>query len=96
MLLHRYHSLDEIKGLDIETGRAIIEKAKEKEKDERIFLQWLVQLPAMALSGEAVSLDDYRAQVTGANIDTRPTAEILAELAEVERSFSREEACNGT
>ena len=96
MLLHRYHSLDEIKGLDIETGHAIIEKAKKKEKDERIFLQWLVQIPVMALSGEAVSLDDYRDQVTGANIDTRPTAEILAELAEVERGFSREEACNGT
>lgn len=41
----------------------------------------------MAISGEAMSLEDYRSQVTGANIDMRPSAAILAELEEVERSF---------
>lgn len=75
--------------MDIETGLALIKKAKEKEKDERIFLQWLVQLPAMAISGEAMSLEDYRNQITGANIDMRPAAAILAELEEVEHSFDR-------
>lgn len=77
--------------MDIETGIALIEKAKEKEKDNRIFLQWLVQLPAMAISGEAMSLEDYHNQVTGANIDMRPAAVILAELTEIERSFEGKE-----
>ncbi len=59
-------------------------------------MQWLVQLPAMAISGEVMSLEDYRNQVTGANIDTRPAAAILAELEEIERSFDRKEGDNGT
>lgn len=45
----------------------------------------------MAISGETMSLEDYRDQVTGANIDTRPAAAILAELEEVERDFEGKE-----
>lgn len=59
-LLHRYHSLNEIKELDIETGPAPIEKAKEKEKDERISCSGSCSSWAMAISSEVMSLEDYR------------------------------------
>lgn len=74
--------------MDLETGMALINFAREKERDERIFRQWVSQLPFM---GEKtfISFDDYRDRVTGANIDTRPTAEIMAELDSIENQLGR-------
>lgn len=95
MLLHRYHDLDTFGRLDIETGLQLCQKAIEKERDDRIFLQWIAQLPAMALAGKTMSLQEYKDQVTGANIDMRPTSEIMAELDEIEKSFG-EEGDHGT
>lgn len=86
-MLHRYHDIDYVMSLDLETALRLIIKAKEEERDERIFRQWVAQLPLMAMSGEPISFEDYRDRVTGANIDLRPTAEILAELDDVERKF---------
>ena len=73
--------------LPAEEGLPLIAKAIEKDRDERIFQQWTAQLPIMALSGEVESFEDYRARVTGANIDRRSTAEIMAELDDVERAL---------
>ena len=87
LLLHRYHDINYVMSLDLETALRLILKAKEEERDERIFRQWVAQLPLMAMSGEPISFEDYRDRVTGANIDIRPTAEILAELDDVERKF---------
>ena len=87
LLLHRYHDIDYVMSLDLETALRLIFKAKEEERDERIFRQWVAQLPLMAMSGEPISFEDYRDRVTGANIDLRPTAEIMAELDDVERKF---------
>lgn len=41
----------------------------------------------MAYTGVNVSFADYKDRVTGANIDRRSTAEILAELDAVEREL---------
>lgn len=86
MLLHRYHNIDYILQLDADTGCALILKAQEQERDDRIFQQWVVQLPLMS-PDNFVSLADYKDKVTGANIDRRPTAEILAELDELEKEL---------
>ena len=59
----------------------------EKEREERIREQWVAQLPVMAISGKHVSFADYKDKVTGANIDRRSTAEILAELDVLEREL---------
>ena len=59
----------------------------EQERDERIHQQWTAQLPIMAYSGTYVSFADYRDRITGANLDRRPTREILAELDDIEREF---------
>ena len=47
LLLHRYGNLEYIMRLDFEDAARIIDKAKEKEKEQRYFMQWVVQLPNM-------------------------------------------------
>ena len=82
--------------LDLPDGIALIRKAQEKERDERIFLQWAIQLPVMAVGDKQISFDDYKAHVTGSDIDRRPVSEIMEELEDVEKQFRREEEKNGT
>ncbi len=74
----------------------LINKALEKERDERLFQQWTAQLSAMAFSGVHVSFADYKDRVTGANIDRRSTAEILRDLEDVERELQEGGAADGT
>lgn len=73
--------------LDAETGLALIRKARKQALDDRIWLQWAIQLPVMGLSGSFIGLKEYKDRVTGANIDTRPTAVIMAEVDDLEREF---------
>ena len=74
--------------LDGDTGLGLIIKAMEQERDERIFLQWVVQLPWMGKENY-ISHADYKNKLTGANIDRRSVAEIMAELNEVERQLQK-------
>ena len=74
--------------LDGDTGLGLILKAIEQERDARIFQQWVVQLPHMGKEN-FISFADYKDKLTGANIDRRSTAEILAELDEVERQLQK-------
>lgn len=55
--------------------------ALKKQQEDRIFLQWLQFLPAMAEKRtEYVSFEDYRKRVTGEGIDQRRTEDIIAEI----------------
>lgn len=87
LLLHRYGNLEYIMQSDIQTAMRIIEKAREKERENRLFLQWVVQLPYMQKES-FVSFDSYADKVTGRNIDTRPVYECMAELEEIKKKFS--------
>lgn len=71
------------------TGLELVRKAMEKTREERIFQQWVVQLPIMAQTGKHISFADYKDRVTGANIDRRTTAELLRELDEVEAELQK-------
>lgn len=73
--------------LDADTALGLIRKAMERNREERLFQQWVAQLPVMAISGVSVSFADYKARVTGADIDLRPTTEIMAELDAVEEEL---------
>ena len=66
------------------------------ERDERSRQQWVAQLPVMAISGKSISFADYKDKVTGANIDRRSTAEILAELDDLERELQEGGGANGS
>ena len=86
LLLHRYGNLEYIMQLDIQTALRVIEKAQEKEKENRYFLQWVVQLPNMT-KDNYLSFDQYVDRVTGRNIDTRPVSECMAEIEEIKKKF---------
>lgn len=86
LLLHRYGNLEYIMQLDIEASARIIRKAKEKEKENRYFLQWAIQLPRMTKENY-VSFESYLDRVTGRNIDQRPVAECMAEIEEIKKLF---------
>jgi len=71
---------------DIDTAARIIAKAREKEKENRYFLQWVVQLPHMTKE-TFISFDAYVDKVTGRNIDTRPVYECMKEIEEIKKMF---------
>ncbi len=68
---------------------ALARKAEEEERDERLHRQWAAQLPFMSAESY-VSFREYRDLVTGANIDTRPTGELVEECLEIEREIARQ------
>ena len=72
---------------NINTAIRIINKAREKEKENRYFLQWVVQLPNMSKEN-FVSFDEYVDRVTGRNIDNRPVYECMAEIEEIKKKFT--------
>ena len=86
LLLHRYGNLEYIMQSDIQTAMRIIEKAREKEKEDRYFLQWAIQLPNMTKENY-ISFESYLDRVTGRNIDNRPVSECMAELEEIKKKF---------
>lgn len=86
-MLHRYHNIDYVLQADLDLGLALIGKAMEKGRDERLFQQWTAQLPIMAITGQIEGFADYKNRVTGANIDRRPTAEINRDMDAVEREL---------
>lgn len=86
LLLHRYGNLEYIMQLDIESAVGIIAKAREKEQENRHFLQWAIQLPHMTKE-TYVSFDSYVDRITGRNIDKRPVSECMKELEEIKKKF---------
>ena len=59
-----------------------MQKAREKETEERLFNQWVVQLPHM--EENYISFEDYKERAYGRNIDKRSNDEILEEVAQIE------------
>lgn len=72
----------------------MILKAIEKDREDRIFQQWVTQLPWMG-QDNFVSFADYKDRVTGANIDRRSVAEIEADIARAEQELKGGDA-NGS
>ena len=87
LLLHRYGNLDYIMHLDVGSALRVIEKAREKERENRFFLQWVVQLPNMTKES-FISFESYVDKVTGRNIDKRPVYECMQELEEIKKIFN--------
>ena len=67
----------------------------EKNREERIFRQWVAQLPWMD-KDSFVSFADYFDRVTGANIDRRSVAEIEADIARAEQELQGGGEANGS
>lgn len=50
---------------------------KVKDREERVFQQWCAMLPQMA---KYMAYEEFKDFLTGANIDRRSTAEIVADI----------------
>lgn len=81
--------------MDLQLGLQVIRKAEAKAEEERTFQQWVVQLPFMGIADAFVPYEEYCARITGQNLDLRPTAEIMAELDEIEAQFKEGRIGNG-
>lgn len=67
--------------MDVEIALKLCVEAIEQNLEDRLFNQWLVQLPYMALKQlEYISYENYRDKMTLKNVDMRSDAEIIAEI----------------
>lgn len=72
--------------MDVGKFLVFILKAKEEEQREQIRKQWTAMLPLMSIQYlKYVSFEKYYEQCTGADIDMRPTEEIIAEIEEAHK-----------
>lgn len=86
--MRKYSNIDRIMELDFPDAVNFIVLAKSKELEERLFIQWVVQLPWMSTEDDTyISFDDYKNKVTGADVCTKSRAEIMAECFDIERKW---------
>lgn len=74
--------------MPFDEGVRLIVKCLEKVKEERIYLEWLVQLPLQRFEKEYISFKEYYDKRTGKNISTKSDAEIIEIARETERHFN--------
>lgn len=86
LILRRYHSLSILRELSVIEFAELVIYAKYKEREERIYTQWCAMLPTL---NKYISYEQFKDMITGANIDMRPTEEIMAEIEELHRQKGR-------
>lgn len=82
LLLRRYHTLDFMKDMDLWEFIELYNQARKKDQEERLYQQWCAMLPQFA---EYMPFEEFYDDITGANIDRRPTETIIAEIKELHR-----------
>lgn len=93
LLLKRYHTLEFIKDMGLIEFILFVNKAREKEKEERLYQQWCAMLPQM---NKYMSFVDFSDMLTGKNIDMRPAEDIIKDIEEAHRKAGKEVTISGT
>lgn len=84
-------TVPDIERLDIVRIQRLYVKAVNARNEEIARQQWTAMLPFMSLKMlKFVSFDDYKAQITGANLDLRSDEEILAEVQDIRKQFTED------
>ena len=83
LILRRYHDISYIMQMDALDFIDCVRMAKEKELEEKIRLQWVVQLPFMG--DNYISFKEYFDKVTGKSVDMRSAEEIIKEIEEAHK-----------
>lgn len=91
LLLLRYNDVDYIMQKDLEDGLFFVRQMYESRRDEREFLQWVVQLPLMDKE-HFISFPEYKEKIRETHIDVRPDHIVDKELEEIEKKFRGGEA----
>ena len=87
LLLRRYSNIDYILNMDFVDFCEFVEYAQDKEKEEGYKAEWNALYPFMIIKVmKYVSFKEYVDICTGANIDTRPAGEIIAEIEELHKN----------
>lgn len=68
--------------MDVEIFVKFYQKAIDKDREEKIYIQWCAMLPQMS---KYMAFNEFMDKVTGRNIDQRPTEVILQELEELKK-----------
>lgn len=63
--------------MDVLTFCGFLKKAREKELEEKLYLQWCAMLPTFS---KFISFNEFMDKATGRNIDRRDADEIIAEI----------------
>lgn len=74
--------------MPFDEGVRLIVKCLEKVKEERIYLEWLVQLPMQRFETDFITYNEYYDKRTGRNISTKSDSEIIEIARETERYFN--------
>lgn len=78
-LLNRYHTLEFMNNMPVETFCRVYKTAVQKDKEEKIRQQWCAMLPKL---NKYMTFEAFKELITGSNIDLRPTEEILKDIRE--------------
>lgn len=78
-MLSRYGDIEYVLRLPVKQGIRLIYKAAEERKRERVYQQYLAQLPALK---QGYTFDMYYKEVVKpqAKLDTRPAEELLDDI----------------
>lgn len=83
LLLKRYSNIDYILRLDFEEGNKLIEKAKEKEIDKKLWDRWLIDYRHMRTNEQFISFEDYKERLMPKKKEiNKDTKEDLLKMAE--------------
>lgn len=81
-------TIRQIEEVDITTLADVLKTAIEKNRRDTIYEEWVALHPYMVLKWlKFMRFDEYYDARTGANMDMRPAAEILAEVEEIRKEL---------
>jgi len=84
VILSRLHGIyTELMHKPFEEGFYYCRQILDEVQNERLYAQWLAYLPMLIQSNKFMSFSQFKEEITGANIDTRSTEEILAEVEDI-------------
>jgi len=81
-------TIRQIEEVDIITLADVLKMAIEKARRDTVYAEWTALQPFMVLKWlKFMRFDEYYDARTGADIDMRPAAEILAEVEEIRKEL---------
>lgn len=82
-LIRRYGQTEIFMKMSVIDFAEFLSEARKQEKEEKYFAEWCALIPR--LNDEYLSFENFKKLRSGANIDSRPAEEILAEIDEAHR-----------
>lgn len=82
--MHSFYDFNYVRKLPLKNVTRLIIKAQEKETDKLLMIRWMIHYQ------NKMSFSEFKEQISP-QISTRPTNEILAEVAEIRKALKEGE-----